>query len=365
MTNLIRSILIAAALTRLAAADPAWAEAPVAAAAPLEAYPPTTIVAVRDAGVRDLRGTFRAAACARLPAVGPTCEEVLLKLAGEPPPTSLPRQEDLPRRYRIAFVPGLFNECFEDLARPFADVQADLEAGGFTVDYFAVAGRGSVAQNAARLAEHFAGLPADDRPLIVFAYSKGLVDLLDFMVRYPDLARPIAAVVSVAGASNGSPLADRMHAIYRSLGAKFPLPGCARGTGEEILDLRPDTRIAWWQEHGESLTVPIFTLVAAPQPDRVSPATRATYNELAKIDSRNDGKLLWQDQIPPRSHLLGYVNADHWSIAVPVLKEAPKASFLFRDTAPRTVLAEAAIEVVAATLAARPQDGPSAAPDGG
>jgi hypothetical protein len=358
----IRPMVAAVALALLATAAPARAEAPVEDASPLDAFPPTTIVAVRDAGVRDLRGTFRAVACARLPADGPACGDVLLKLANEAPAVPLPRADDLARRYRIAFVPGLFNECFEDLARPFADVQADLEAGGFTVDYLAVAGRGSVAQNAARLAEHFTDLPEDDRPLIVFAYSKGLVDLLDFVVRYPDLARPIAAVVSVAGASNGSPLADRMHAIYRSLGAKFPLPGCARGTGEEILDLRPDTRIAWWQDHGESLTVPIFTLVAAPQPDRVSPATRATYNELAKIDPRNDGKLLWQDQIPPRSHLLGYVNADHWSIAVPVLKETPQASFLFRDTAPRTILAEAAIEVVAATLAARPQDEPSPPP---
>jgi hypothetical protein len=335
----------------LCAALPVRAATPVESAAPLDTQPPTTIVAVRDAGVHDLRGTFRAATCARLPGDGPPCDEVLLKLAHEPPATALQRGDDLARRYRIAFVPGLFNECFEDLARPFADVQADLEARGFTVDYFAVAGRGSMAQNAAQLAGHFARLPEDDRPLIVFAYSKGFVDLLDFMVRYPDLSRPIAAVVSVAGASNGSPLADRMHAIYRSLGAKFPLPGCARGTGEEVLDLRPDTRIAWWQEHGGSVTVPIFTLVAAPQPDRVSPATRATYNELARIDPRNDGKLLWQDQIPPRSHLLGYVNADHWSIAVPILKEAPKASFLFRDTAPRTALAEAAIEVVAATLA--------------
>jgi hypothetical protein len=339
------------ALVLSAAAAPSRAEPAVELAPPLDAAPPTTIVAVRDAGVRDLRGTFRAATCARLPAGGPPCEEVLLKLAGEAPAAPLPRADDLARRYRIAFVPGLFNECFEDLARPFSDVQADLEARGFAVDYFAVAGRGSVAQNASQLARHFAGLRDDDRPLIVFAYSKGFVDLLDFMVRYPDLARPIGAVVSVAGASSGSPLADRMHAIYRSLGAKFPLPGCARGTGEEMLDLRPDTRIAWWQDHGASVTVPIFTLVAAPQPDRVSPATRATYNELAKIDPRNDGKLLWQDQIPPRSHLLGYVNADHWSIAVPVLKEAPQASFLFRDTAPRTALAEAAIDVVAATLA--------------
>lgn len=351
MTALIAPSVAAIALALSAAVAPVRA-APAVEAAPLAgAYTPTTVVAVRDAGVHDLRGSFRAAACARLPADGPPCDEVLLALANEPAAAALPRTDGLARRYRIAFVPGLFNECFEELARPFSDVQSDLEARGFTVDYFAVAGRGSMAQNAAQLATHFAGLAEDDRPLIVFAYSKGLVDLLDFIVRHPDLARPIAAVVSVAGASNGSPLADRMHAIYRSLGAKFPLPGCARGTGEEIADLRPDARIAWWQEHGESLTVPIFALVAAPQPDRVSPATRATYNELAKIDPRNDGKLLWQDQIPPRSHLLGYVNADHWSIAVPVLKEQPMASLLFRDTAPRTALAEAAIEVVAATLA--------------
>jgi hypothetical protein len=350
-----RAYVCCAATLALCTAAPVRAATPVETAAPLDTQPPATLVAVRDAGVRDLRGTFRAATCTRLPAGGPRCDEVLLKLAGEAPAEPLPRADDLARRYRLAFVPGLFNECFEDLARPFSDVQADLEARGFTVDYFAVAGRGSVAQNAAQLAGHFARLPGDDRPLIVFAYSKGFVDLLEFIVRYPDVARPIAAVVSVAGASSGSPLADRMHAIYRSLGAKFPLPGCARGTGEEILDLRPDTRIAWWQEHGESVTVPIFTLVAAPQPDRVSPATRATYNELAKIDPRNDGKLLWQDQIPPRSHLLGYVNADHWSIAVPVLREAPKASFLFRDTTPRTALAEAVIDVVAATLA---DDGP-------
>lgn len=351
MTASIASRVAAVALALAVAATPVRS-APVAEDALLPGeYTPTTVVAVRDAGVRDLRGTFRAAACARLPADGPRCDEVLLTLADEPAAAALAATDDLARRYRIAFVPGLFNECFEDFARPFSDVQSDLEARGFMVDYFAVAGRGSVAQNAAQLAGHFAGLAEDDRPLIVFAYSKGLVDLLDFMVRHPELARPIAAVVSVAGASNGSPLADRMHAIYRSLGAKFPLPGCARGTGDEIADLRPEARIAWWRDHGQSISVPIFTLVAAPQPDRVSPATRATYNELARIDPRNDGKLLWQDQIAPRSHLLGYVNADHWSIAVPVLKEAPKASFLFRDTAPRTALAEAAIEVVAATLA--------------
>ena len=316
-----------------------------------DTIPPYTIVAIRDAGVRDLRGEFRAAVCARLPADGPACDDVLLRLAGESVATTLPPIEGLAQRYRVAFVPGLFSECFEDFARPFADAQADLQAAGFTVDYFPVAGRGSSARNAQQLAEHFRATASDARPLIVFAYSKGLVDLLDFMVRHPAEARQIAAVVSVAGAANGSPLADQMHAVYRAVGAPFPLPNCAPGTGEELIDLQPDVRIAWWQQHGESITVPLFAMVAAPEPDRVSPATRASYRQLAKVDARNDGKLLWHDQIPPRSYLLGYVNADHWSIAVPVAAGMPKASFLFRDETPRTALVTGALDVVARTLA--------------
>src|SRR5512144_2041830 len=123
MTASIASSVTAIALALSAAAAPVRA-APAVEAAPLPgAYTPTTIVAVRDAGVRDLRGTFRKSACARLPADGPPCDEVLLALANEPVAAALPRQDDLARRYRVAFVPGLFNECFEDLARPFSDVQ--------------------------------------------------------------------------------------------------------------------------------------------------------------------------------------------------------------------------------------------------
>ena len=260
----------------------------------------------------------------------------------------MPPVEDLAQRYRVAFVPGLFSECFAAFARPFADAQADLQSKGFAVDYLPVAGRGSSAPTLGSSLSTFAPRPVT-RARIVFAYSKGLVDLLEFMVRYPDDARQIAAVVAVAGAANGSPLADRMHAVYRAVGAPFPLPGCASGTGEELIDLQPDVRIAWWQRHGESITVPLFALVAAPEPDRVSPATRASYRQLAKVDAQR-WQAVWQDQIPPRSYLLGYVNADHWSIAVPVAAEIPQASFLFRDETPRTALVAGALDVVARTL---------------
>jgi hypothetical protein len=318
-----------------------------------DVIPPSTLVTAHDAGITDLRGAYRAAVCSRLAADETACDGVLLRLAGEPPTPTLPSAEYLAQKYRIAFVPGLFSECFEQFARPFADVQRDLREDGFTADYFQVSGRGTASQNAARLAEHFLTADGDPRPIIVFAYSKGLVDVLESVVQYPQTARKIAAVVAVAGAANGTPLADDVHATYRDWGADFPLPGCDKGTGAEVNDLRRDVRMAWWQQHGDAVTIPIFALVAAPRPDRVSPATRPTYRWLARIDPRNDGKLLWHDQIPARSYLLGYVNADHWSIATPVTQELPAFWFLFRDETPRTALVESAIEMVDHTLSDR------------
>ena len=51
------------------------------------------------------------------------------------------------------------------------------------------------------------------------------------------------------------------------------------------------------------------------------------------------------------------MNADRWSIAIPVAQELPGLSFLFRDGAPRTALVEGAIDVVVRTLADRSVDG--------
>jgi hypothetical protein len=258
---------------------------------------PMALAGTSDLGVRDLRASYRQAVCRRLPPGDDVCAQWLLQLSGEgaapdasatPPPVP----SELAQRYRIAFVPGFMAECFEQAARPFADAERDLRRRGFTVDYFQVSGRGSTAANARRLARHFESLDADPRPIILFAYSKGLPDTLDFVATYPAAATRIAAVVSVAGAVNGSPLADDLLAPYRQWLAEIPLPGCDVGNGDELHDLRRDVRMAWWRERGAQVTVPVFTLVAAPRPPQVSPGTRATYRWLARIDPRNDGKLL-------------------------------------------------------------------------
>lgn len=324
------------------------------ASQPLEdfalAMPPAMLATTDAAGVRDLRASYRAAVCARL-ASAADCDAVLLRLPGEATSATPVMPHALASRYRIAFVPGFFSECFDGIARPFVDVERDLRAEGFTVDYFPVSGRGTAAANADRLAARIAALADDPRPLIVVAYSKGLVDVLELAVRHPVAAQRIAAVVSVAGAANGSPLAANLHAVYRDWVAAFPLPGCDAGSGDEIHDLRRDVRLAWWQRYGASLSLPVFALVGAPQPDQVSPAMRASYRRLAQVDVRNDGKLLAQDQLVAGGYLLGYANADHWAIAIPVASELPAMAFMFRDQVPRSALVRAAIDVVAATLA--------------
>ena len=315
---------------------------------------PIVQATVVDAGIRDLRGMYRAALCARLQVGEPPCEEILHRLAAEPPAGTAQARSDVSRiatQYRIAFAPGIFSECLSDLVRPFADVENNLLALGIRTDYLNTPGRGTSRENAAVLAQQLGAFPEDGRRVILVAHSKGMPDALQLIADYPGLHKRIAAVVSVAGAVNGTYLADNLKSFYRTFLAELPVPHCKGNTGDEIADLEREARMRWWFENRQKMKVPIFTIVAAPDPERVSPAIRATYRALAAIDPRNDGQLVWYDQIAPGSYLLGYINADHWAIANPLVKALPFLELLFRDDVPRTAVIEAAAEVVAIVLA--------------
>jgi hypothetical protein len=132
--------------------------------------------------------------------------------------------------------------------------------------------------------------------------------------------------------------------------------------GEELRDLRRETRLAWWAQHRPAVRVPVFSLVALPRPEHVSPVLAALHAELGAVDSRNDGQLLWYDAVVAPGWLLGYVNADHWALAMPLSQQLPALAFLFRDDVPRLALLKAAIEVVDGILRAasgRNRRGPS------
>jgi len=319
-----------------------------------DSTPPTITTTSTAAGVHDMRGTYRAALCRRLAGSAHSCDDVLRRLSGEPAPDPAVVSVPMPAlagRYRVGVVPGFMAECVKGIITPFADVIAALGAAGVDARILDVNGRGSTVVNAERLAREITALSADDaRPFILVAYSKGLPDVLELLVGRPEAAARVAAVVSVAGASNGSPLADRFRSAYRLLVARFPLAGCRPGTGQELDDLRRDVRLDWWRRHAGVVPVPIFTLVTAPRRERVSPLMRPAYLTLAQVEPRNDGNLLWYDQIPPGSHLLGYLDADHWGVATPFSEQIPIAGPFFADAVPRPSIIEAALEVVSATL---------------
>lgn len=299
--------------------------------------------------VRDMRGDYRNALCARLHA-DRACDDVLLRLPDEP---AVRRQTHdaagLASRYRIAFVSGLFADCVERWLMPFSDALEELQSGGFDTAVLRISGRASTEQNAAQLAREIAAQPQDGKRLIIFAYSKGLPDVMELLVRHPAAQGHIAAVVSYAGAFNGSPLADELRGVYDQFISKLPLQGCDAGTGAELEALRPSVRRAWWQAHQTELRatrIPFFSLVGAPLPDRVSPVLRLNHASLAKRDANNDGQLLATDAVVPGGALLGFVNADHWAMAIPLSRQLPALAALFRDDLPRGALVSAAITVV-------------------
>ena len=314
---------------------------------------PLVTATAGQAGVRDLRPQFRAAVCARLRGAGdPDCGDVLTRMGGEGPTDTgaFPPIDVQLRRYRIGIVPGFLAECLDDADRPFAAAEKDLTAQGFAVTYLRTSGRGSVAANAEMLARQIAALPDDPRPFILFAYSKGMPDVLDMLVRFPEAGRQVAAVVGVAGAVHGSPLAERYEALWRATLMGLPLGKCGADEGEGVHDMRKDVRVAWWKAHGHELRTPLYSIVGLPERKRVSPVLATLHSQLSDIDPHNDAQILWTEAVAVPGALLGYVNADHWALAMRLSEAFPTMPDSFVDDLPRGALLGGAIAVVARDL---------------
>jgi hypothetical protein len=196
-------------------------------------------------------------------------------------------------------------------------------------------------------------LEPDDR-LILLGYSKGAPDILHFLVGYPHLAERVRAVVSVSGAVNGSPLADGVSRTpYRWLARPATLWCEGRDLGM-LQSLRRGTLLRWLAANPLPEHVTTFSLGAFTDRSHVARLLQVPYDLLAQVDPRNDGQLVFTDQIVPGSTLLGYANADHWAVAM-ALEE--RRSFWMshpgRERAfPRALLFEAIVRFVAEKLAA-------------
>ena len=323
-------------------------------------YPAAVLHVVGTPPVIDSRARFREIFC-QLLASEPdyqgregTCENFLLRLDDEalpdkrtqPPPT-------LSTRYRVMVVPGFLNECFASIALPFEDAITSLSDRGLKIEQMVVSGRSSSDANAVYIAETVGNLNlAENEKLVLVGHSKGAVDILHFLVKFPQQSRRVAAVVSVAGAINGSPLVFKWDEIYTALARNFLSGRCNTGDDGALDSLLPAVRLSWLAANPLPKSVRYFSLAAFTKKDSINTLLKTGYNLLWPYSPRNDGLLLSTDQLIPGGELLGYANADHWSVALSLenknmlISETIQAPIKF----PRQVLLQALLIYVAEAL---------------
>lgn len=302
--------------------------------------PPLALVPATTAGINDQRGRFREIACALLEEKGREqpgyreCEDALTRVGREPEGTGEPVYLGPSRReLTAAMVPGIGWECFRHWLKYEQNFGTEVRNFGYSSYVFHVDGLSGTTNNARQIRDKIMENThlLHDHQLVMIGYSKGAPDILEAVVSYPEIHPYIAAVVSVAGAVGGSALAYTASESQLDLMRHVPESTCSKGDDEGLLSLRPDVRRAWLADNPLPQEIPYYSVVTLPLEGQISSVLKSAYNKLARIDPRNDSQVIFYDQVIPGSTLVGYLNADHWAVAVPVSEAHPFIGKTFVD----------------------------------
>jgi len=338
------------------------------ASGPLAPYstdtPPLMLAPAAQAGVVDGRGRFREIYCAVLEAHGHElpdyrpCDEALTRVGDEP--AAQGRAVDLgpSSRHLVALlVPGIGWDCVEDWLEAPGSAANHVAHFGYELSQIHVDALSGTRHNAREIRDALLAMPEPEGAprLVLVGYSKGTPDILEAVVSYPEIRSRIAAVVSIAGAVGGSPIADDSKQSEAALMRHFPGATCTPGDGEGVASLGTVTRRAWLAANSLPADLRYYSLATFPQPDRISRVLKSSYRKLAAIDARNDGQLLFYDQLIPGSRLMGYLNSDHWAVVLPIARSHETVGKLFvtQNAYPREALLEAVLRFVEEDLAGK------------
>ncbi len=308
-------------------------------------------------GVEDQRGRFREIFCTILEQRGPTlpdsrpCDDALTRVGIEPGGTGMGVElNQSHRRLVAAMVPGIGWGCFSQWLDMKATTATHVRQFGYDMAAITVDALSSSATNARQIRDAIMEMePTGGEPnLVLIGYSKGTPDILEAAVSYPEIRPMIAAIVSVAGAVGGSPAADEVTQSKLELLEHWPGAQCTSGDGGALESLRPETRMAWIAENALPDDIPYYSLATCPRPERISAVLKPTYRKLSQVDPRNDGMMLFRDQLVPGSTFLGCVNADHWAVAVPIARSHPTiaSTLVTKNDYPREALLEALLRFI-------------------
>jgi len=239
---------------------------------------PLVLVPVAQAGVQDKRGRFREIYCAVLQARAGSvpdhrdCADALTRLGTEPAGTGKPVPLGASnRRLVAAMVPGIGYDCVVQWMQPAGTAAQHVRQFGYELVPVKVDALSGSARNARQIRDAVMAMdPGPGAPrLVLVGYSKGAPDILEAIVSYPEIRPRVAAVLSVAGAVGGSPLANDAEQYQAELLSHFPGATCDAGDGGGVDSLRPATRKAWMAQNPLPAGVPTYSVVTLPQPERI------------------------------------------------------------------------------------------------
>mgnify|MGYP002062413156 CR=1 FL=1 len=319
--------------------------------------PPLMLAPASQAGIDDKRARFREIFCEVLEARGTElpdyrpCDEALTRVGQEPKGTGQPVDLGQSRQRLVAaLVPGVGWDCFADWLGLSGSVTEHVRRFDYDQVLLEVDSLSSSINNARQIRDAIMAMPVQGRKprLVLIGYSKGATDILEAVVSYPEIRPRIAAVVSAAGTIGGSPLANDADPSMLALLRKWPGARCSPGDSGAIESLRTDRRKTWLADNPLPRDISYYSLVTFPHPERISTVLKPNYNKLSRVDARNDSQVLFYDQVIPDSSLVGYLNADHWALAVPIARTHTSlgATFVNHNDFPREALLEAILRFI-------------------
>ena len=249
--------------------------------------------------------------------------------------------------YRVLIVPGFMSSCFPE-SPAFQEGQEALKKYGFNVALYPVPNNKSE-DNAKEMAEYLrAEGPKDKKKFILVGYSKGTPDLQVMLAKEAGIQQYVAAFISVAGASGGSPIAETIPGMAdQYIKQYFKMQNCKGDLAEGFKSLQRGVRQAFLGAYPNPI-VPTYSMIAFSGKENTSKSLMQTWTMLAGYDTLIDGQLTKQDAIIPGSKFLGSAKGDHFAVALPFDKSPDKTirGGMDKTRFPRAALLESMVRFV-------------------
>jgi dienelactone hydrolase len=256
----------------------------------------------------------------------------------------------LSTKYTVLIVPGIMSSCVADTPA-FKEGQDALKRQGVDVALMTIPNDSSES-NAKVIAQYLRDHKSNDgKKYILVGYSKGGPDIQVALAEEPGVSDQVAAFVTVAGASGGSPVADLLPQVADKYMKSVPIKSCQGDLSSGYKSLQRAARRAFLAAYPNPV-VPTYSLIAKSDQATTSKSLLETWQILSSYGSTEDGQLLRDDAIVPGAKFLGAALADHFAVALPFDKstDATIRSQMDKTVYPRAALLESLIRFVSEDL---------------